>query len=127
MPGRLGAVDIASAAGTEGPGSADKMSAKCQQKKCWQTLHQVDEMSEDKLLADKMSVQGEPLWLSGTVEKNEKINEIERSRVCSPPPQWSENFVWAKKFQFSLKFCPQALFDIQISFYFIKLVKKSSS
>jgi hypothetical protein len=43
------------------------------------------------------------------------------------PTQWSENFVWAKKFQFFLKFCPQALFDIQISFYFIKLVKKSSS
>jgi hypothetical protein len=29
--------------------------------------------------------QGEPLWLSGKVVKNEKINEIERTRVCSPP------------------------------------------
>jgi hypothetical protein len=28
---------------------------------------------------------GEPLWLSGKVVKNEKINEIERTRVCSPP------------------------------------------
>jgi hypothetical protein len=28
---------------------------------------------------------GEPLWLSGEVEKNEKINEIERPRVRSPP------------------------------------------
>jgi hypothetical protein len=27
---------------------------------------------------------GEPLWLSGKVVKNEKINEIERTRVCSP-------------------------------------------
>jgi hypothetical protein len=29
---------------------------------------------------------GEPLWLSGKVVKNEKINEIERTRVRSPPP-----------------------------------------
>jgi hypothetical protein len=28
---------------------------------------------------------GEPLWLSGKVVKNEKINEIERTRVGSPP------------------------------------------
>jgi hypothetical protein len=28
---------------------------------------------------------GEPLWLGGKVVKNEKINEIERTRVCSPP------------------------------------------
>jgi hypothetical protein len=28
---------------------------------------------------------GEPLWLSGKVVKNEKINEIERTRVRSPP------------------------------------------
>jgi hypothetical protein len=28
---------------------------------------------------------GEPLWLSGKVVKNEKINENERDRVCSPP------------------------------------------
>jgi hypothetical protein len=28
---------------------------------------------------------GEPLWLSGKVVKNEIINEIERTRVCSPP------------------------------------------
>jgi hypothetical protein len=28
---------------------------------------------------------GEPLWLSGKVVKNEKINEIERTRVHSPP------------------------------------------
>jgi hypothetical protein len=28
---------------------------------------------------------GEPLWLSGEVEKNENINEIERPRVRSPP------------------------------------------
>jgi hypothetical protein len=27
---------------------------------------------------------GEPLWLSGKVVKNEKINEIERTRVRSP-------------------------------------------
>jgi hypothetical protein len=27
----------------------------------------------------------EPLWLSGKVVKNEKINEIERTRVRSPP------------------------------------------
>jgi hypothetical protein len=28
---------------------------------------------------------GELLWLSGKVVKNEKINEIERTRVRSPP------------------------------------------
>jgi hypothetical protein len=28
---------------------------------------------------------GEPLWLSGKVEKNEKINEIERTGARSPP------------------------------------------
>jgi hypothetical protein len=28
---------------------------------------------------------GEPLWLSGKVVKNEKINEIVRTRVRSPP------------------------------------------
>jgi hypothetical protein len=28
---------------------------------------------------------GEPLWLSGKVVKDEKINEIESTRVCSPP------------------------------------------
>jgi hypothetical protein len=28
----------------------------------------------------------EPLWLSGKVVKNEKINEIERTWVRSPPP-----------------------------------------
>jgi hypothetical protein len=28
---------------------------------------------------------GEPLWLSGKVVKNEKINEIKRTRVRSPP------------------------------------------
>jgi hypothetical protein len=28
---------------------------------------------------------GAPLWLSGKVVKNEKINEIERTRVRSPP------------------------------------------
>jgi hypothetical protein len=28
---------------------------------------------------------GEPLWLSGKVVKNEKINEIQRTRVHSPP------------------------------------------
>jgi hypothetical protein len=27
----------------------------------------------------------EPLWLSGKVVKNEKINEIQRTRVRSPP------------------------------------------
>jgi hypothetical protein len=26
------------------------------------------------------------LWLSGKVVKNEKINEIERTRVCTPAP-----------------------------------------
>jgi hypothetical protein len=30
---------------------------------------------------------GEPLWLSGKVVQIEKINEIERSRVRSPPGQ----------------------------------------
>jgi hypothetical protein len=29
---------------------------------------------------------GEPLWLSGKVVKNEKINEINRTWVHSPPP-----------------------------------------
>jgi hypothetical protein len=28
---------------------------------------------------------GKPLWLSGKVVKNEKINEIERTWVHSPP------------------------------------------
>jgi hypothetical protein len=28
---------------------------------------------------------GEPLWLSGKVVENEKINEIKRTRVRSPP------------------------------------------
>jgi hypothetical protein len=28
---------------------------------------------------------GEPLWLSSKVVKNEKIKEIERTRVRSPP------------------------------------------
>jgi hypothetical protein len=31
------------------------------------------------------AINGEPLWLSGKVVKNEKINEIERTRVRSPP------------------------------------------
>jgi hypothetical protein len=31
------------------------------------------------------SSNGELLWLSGKVVKNEKINEIERTRVHSPP------------------------------------------
>jgi hypothetical protein len=34
---------------------------------------------------------GEPLWLSGKVVKNEKINEIERTRVHSPP--WATSFL----------------------------------
>jgi hypothetical protein len=34
-----------------------------------------------------MLIVGEPLWLSGKVVKNEKINEIERTQVCSPPPR----------------------------------------
>jgi hypothetical protein len=34
----------------------------------------------------KLLKTGKPLWLSGKVVKNEKINEIERSQVCSPPP-----------------------------------------
>jgi hypothetical protein len=38
-------------------------------------------------------------------------------------PQWSENSIWAKKFHFFPKFCPKALFDMKISFDFIKLVK----
>jgi hypothetical protein len=46
-------------------------------------------MSKSKLSKDKMSKDigtlGEPLWLSGKVEKNEKINEIKRPRVRSPP------------------------------------------
>jgi hypothetical protein len=33
----------------------------------------------------KITPGGEPLWLSGKVVKNEKINEIERTRVRSPP------------------------------------------
>jgi hypothetical protein len=32
-------------------------------------------------------IHGEPLWLSGKVVKNAKINEIERTRVCSHPGQ----------------------------------------
>jgi hypothetical protein len=28
---------------------------------------------------------GEPLWLSSKVVKNEKVNEIKRTRVRSPP------------------------------------------
>jgi hypothetical protein len=31
-----------------------------------------------------MTKTGEPLWLSGKVVKNEKMNEIERTRVHSP-------------------------------------------
>jgi hypothetical protein len=34
-----------------------------------------------------MDRQGELLWLSGKVVKNEKINDIERTRVRSPPPR----------------------------------------
>jgi hypothetical protein len=34
---------------------------------------------------------GEPLWLSGKVVKNEKINEIERTQVRSPPRATSLN------------------------------------
>jgi hypothetical protein len=30
-------------------------------------------------------IHGEPLWLSGKVVKNEKINDIERTQVRSPP------------------------------------------
>jgi hypothetical protein len=41
---------------------------------------------------------GEPLWLSGKVVKNEKINEIERTRVRSPPRATS-----LKKYQISQK------------------------
>jgi hypothetical protein len=46
----------------------------------WQTS------TETTKQADCKHVQvGEPLWLSGKVVKNEKINEIERTRVRSPP------------------------------------------
>jgi hypothetical protein len=33
----------------------------------------------------KFRICGEPLWLSGKVVKMRKINEIERTRVRSPP------------------------------------------
>jgi hypothetical protein len=33
----------------------------------------------------KIFLQGEPLWLSGKVVKHEKINDIKRTRVRSPP------------------------------------------
>jgi hypothetical protein len=36
-------------------------------------------------LQQKNGSLGEPLWLSGKVVENEKINEIERTRVRSPP------------------------------------------
>jgi hypothetical protein len=46
---------------------------------------------------------GEPLWLSGKVVKNEKINEIERTRVCYPPRATSlKNILNNYKFY---KFC----------------------
>jgi hypothetical protein len=32
-----------------------------------------------------ITTRGEPLWLSGKVVKNEKINEIKRTQVRSPP------------------------------------------
>jgi hypothetical protein len=37
---------------------------------------------------------GEPLWLSGKVVKNEKINGIERTRVCSPPRATFKNLLF---------------------------------
>jgi hypothetical protein len=33
----------------------------------------------------RIRIIGEPLWLSGKVAKNEKINEFERTRAHSPP------------------------------------------
>jgi hypothetical protein len=42
-------------------------------------------MNYSFLVSGKKSPPGEPLWLSGKVVKNEKINEIERTRVRSPP------------------------------------------
>jgi hypothetical protein len=37
------------------------------------------------ILIHKLFTTGEPLWLSGKVVKNEKIKEIERTWVRSPP------------------------------------------
>jgi hypothetical protein len=39
---------------------------------------------------------GEPLWLSGKVVKNEKIKEIERTRVRSPSRATSFFKKWRK-------------------------------
>jgi hypothetical protein len=40
---------------------------------------------------------GEPLWLSGKVVKNEKINEFKRTRVRSPPRATSLKREFKKK------------------------------
>jgi hypothetical protein len=40
---------------------------------------------------------GEPLWLSGKVMKNEKIKEIERTRVRSPPRATSLKKLFAEE------------------------------
>jgi hypothetical protein len=54
-----------------------------------QVTEQVDKiirfLKTAHIQAYKVSDLGEPLWLSSKVVKNEKINEIERTRVCSPP------------------------------------------
>jgi hypothetical protein len=50
-------------------------------------------------LQQKNGSLGEPLWLSGKVVENEKINEIERTRVRSPPQATS-----LKKWQFEVSF-----------------------
>jgi hypothetical protein len=51
-------------------------------------------------------VQGEPLWLSGKVVKNEKINEIERTQVRSPPRATSFKKMKGFKFlSFQLALC----------------------
>jgi hypothetical protein len=45
---------------------------------------------------------GEPLWLSGKVVKNEKINETKRTRVRSPPRATS--FLIKKEFYLKIPF-----------------------
>jgi hypothetical protein len=40
---------------------------------------------KDGEILKKSCDHGEPLWLNGKVVENEKINEIERTRVRSPP------------------------------------------
>jgi hypothetical protein len=53
---------------------------------CFKTLDEYLSVDQtQKYKCPKNFTDGEPLWLSSKVFENEKINEIERTQVRSPP------------------------------------------